>query len=89
MENIVSAWRVWAKEGTIPLGKGPKNRRHLIVQIINILRLSRKWESYEKAVENFRFMDVAPSEAQESVAEAIKIAARCNWDIAAIRSAIP
>lgn len=70
--DLTEAWKAWKRDGNQP-------RRELLIQIINALHLSRKWESYSKAVENMKFSGCLPADASNMINEAIRIATQGEW----------
>ena len=73
-DPVAATWLAWTKEPG-----GNEEKRRLLVQIINASRLAYKWQSFDAALANFRFMGCGPDAAQESLAEAAVIATRCKW----------
>ncbi len=88
MSHLEGVWVAWVNaEG------GNKERRKLLVQIINCLCLSYRWESYERAIEAFCFVSSPPQvlgldntlKNSELLQEAVVIAVKYNWDRKSIR----
>ena len=80
--DITTAWREWVEKGVDATRRA---RRRLLVQIINANRLSYRWESYDKAAENMKFMGVPPSDASESIGQALQTAQRLEWNATKVR----
>lgn len=88
MSHLEDGWVAWVSaEG------GNKERRKLLVQIINALCLSYRWESYERAIEAFCFVSGPPQvlgldstlKNSELLQEAVALAVKYNWDRKSIR----
>lgn len=88
MSHLEGVWVAWVSaEG------GNKERRKLLVQIINSLCLSYRWESYERAIEAFCFVSSPPQvlgsdntlKNSELLQEAVALATKYNWDRKRIR----
>jgi len=79
----VAAWRAW-----VDAPGGQPAWRRLVVQIINQLRLAGRWEAFDRAVENFKFMGVGPDAAPESIREAVAIGRAGGWEPARVRAAL-
>jgi len=86
-DSVVATWRAWVEAASTPEKAA---RRKLLVQVINARVLAYRWQSYEKGVENFRFMgatyaEVAKMGTSGVLHEAATICARLGWDAAEIR----
>lgn len=79
MNPYVEAWRKWASEGTKP------ERRRIVIQMINMWHLGYKWESFERSVENMRFMAVLPQNAGEIIKKVALNAQEFGWEPNRIR----
>jgi hypothetical protein len=82
--DMIAAWQAWVDAGTT----GQKRaRRRLVVQVINLLRLTRMWQSYDNAIQNFQYMTTAPKESPEAISEAVGVLVASGWDVTRVRLA--
>jgi hypothetical protein len=81
--SLTQAWKNWVDDTN-----GKPVRRKLIVQIINALKCNYAWQSYEKAIENMKFLGVGPNEASESLNQALQLARENNWESSKIRESL-
>lgn len=65
---------------------GKKDRRVLVVQTINALRLSYQWESLDKAVQNLEMLKITPEESPEAIKQAVELCTRLSWNKKLIRA---
>ena len=68
-------WKEWANTP----------RKKIVVQIINALKLSYRWESFDKAISNLDIWLSDPSKCPESIKQAADIGQRFNWVVKDIR----
>lgn len=72
-------WREW-------INAGKRDRRILIVQTINALRLSYQWQSLDKSVQNLEMLKITPEGSPEAIQQAVELCARLSWDKKAVRN---
>lgn len=74
-----TTWNDWIKQGNAP-------RRRLIIQTINALRLSYRWEGLETALRNLDIVKLTPAGSPQAIQQAVELCSRLNWDAKAIRA---
>ena len=74
-----ATWNDWIKQGNAP-------RRRLVIQTINALRLSYRWDGLETALRNFQTAGLTPQGSPEAIKQAADLCGRLNWDAKAIRA---
>jgi hypothetical protein len=74
----MKSWNEWVQEGR-------KDRRRLVIQVINALRLTYSWQSFEKAIANLEMMNITPEGSPEAIKQAVELCSRLNWNASEIR----
>ena len=74
----MNKWLEWIDDGNA-------TKRKLIVQVINAMRLSYKWNSLKVSLQNLELLRIVPATSPEAIKQAVELCNRLNWNAKAIR----